>query len=225
MFLAAGLAAALVLVGAGFPSMIYQLVNSTLTFEQSPDSTSVTYEHNVSSIEAEDGRLFFVLDGERTDITDLINEDTPYIYDGSDPETGLTYYLIMGGTPENYGSGTVAAQIQCDIGEAQGLERLGDFLPLLYQMGELLGQDLNAGNHAVDADPHLMEPQIQQQLLRPVHHAQLLLADGLAVDEPGGRAGEGLFVPGGQEPADRLSGARIFVQSIHIRILRYICEF
>lgn len=103
MLLVAGLAATLALVGAGFPSMVYQLVNSTLTFEQNPDGRSVTYEHNISSIEVEDGRLFFVLDEERTDITNLISEDTPYIYDGSNPETGLTYYLIMGGTPENYG--------------------------------------------------------------------------------------------------------------------------
>lgn len=103
LLLAAGLAAALVLMGAGFPSVMYRLANSTLRFEQTPNSTSVTYEHGASSMTAEDGRLFFVLDGERTDITDLIDEDTPYIYDGSDPETGLTYYLIMGGTPEHYG--------------------------------------------------------------------------------------------------------------------------
>lgn len=106
ILLVAGLAAALVLMGAGLPSLVHQvhqLLNTTLTFEQNPDSRSVTYEHGVSSIEVEDGRLFFVLDKERTDITDFINEDTPYIYDGSDPETGLTYYLIMGGTTENYG--------------------------------------------------------------------------------------------------------------------------
>ena len=106
LFLAAGLAAALVLMGAGLPSVVhqvYRLVNTTLSFVQTPDGTGVTYEHCTSSMVAEEGRLFFVLDEERTDITDLISADTPYIYDGSDPETGLTYYLIMGGTPENYG--------------------------------------------------------------------------------------------------------------------------
>lgn len=106
LFLAAGLAAALVLMGAGLPSVVhqvYRLVNTTLSFVQTPDGTGVTYEHGTSSMVAEEGRLFFVLDEERTDITDLISADTPYIYDGSDPETGLTYYLIMGGTPENYG--------------------------------------------------------------------------------------------------------------------------
>ena len=42
-----------------------------------------------------DGQLFFVLNEERTDITDKISDDTPYIYDGSDPETGLTYYFFL----------------------------------------------------------------------------------------------------------------------------------
>lgn len=106
LFLVAGLAAALVLMGAGLPSVIHQvhrLVNTTLAFDQTPGGTSVSFEHNDSAMKVEDGRLYFELDGVRTDITDLIGADTPYIYDGSDPETGLTYYLIMGGTPENYG--------------------------------------------------------------------------------------------------------------------------
>ena len=106
LLLAAGLAAALVLMGAGLPSVIhqvYRLVNTTLSFDQTPNSTSVSFEHNDSTMNVEDGRLFFELGGERTDITDLISADTPYIYDGSDPGTGMTYYLIMGGTPENYG--------------------------------------------------------------------------------------------------------------------------
>lgn len=101
--LAAGLAAALVLIGAGFPTVMYRLANSTLTFAQTPDSQCITYEGGGSSMEMEDGRLFFVQGEERRDITDLISADTPYIYDGSDPETGLTYYLVMGGVPDNYG--------------------------------------------------------------------------------------------------------------------------
>lgn len=100
--LAAGLAAALVLIGAGFPSVMYRLANSTVTFTQTPDSQCITYEGG-SYVKLEDGRLFFVLGDERTDITDQIDENTPYIYDGSDPEAGMTCYLIMGGTPDHYG--------------------------------------------------------------------------------------------------------------------------
>lgn len=47
----------------------------------------------------------------------------------------------------------------------------------------------------VDADAHLMKAQIQQQLLCPVDHCELLLADRLAVGEAGGETGERLLVP------------------------------
>lgn len=139
MLLIAGLAAALVvLAGAGFPSRIIQLASGTLTLEQSPDITSVSYEPNASTIEVEDGRLFFVLDEERTDITDLINEDTPYIYDGSDPETGLTYYFIMGGTLENYG--------WLEWVEVPNLYRAEDYepTPVLDQDEQLISYELCA---------------------------------------------------------------------------------
>lgn len=103
LLIAAGLAAVMVmLVGAGFPAMVYRLVSGTLTFEQTPNIRRITYEGS-TFMEVEDGRLFFVLEEERTDITNLVSADTPYIYNGSDPETGMIYFLIMGGTPEKYG--------------------------------------------------------------------------------------------------------------------------
>lgn len=51
----------------------------------------------------EDGRLWFVGGGERTDVTDLIDADTPYIYEHTDPVTGYRGWLILGGTPEDFG--------------------------------------------------------------------------------------------------------------------------
>lgn len=51
----------------------------------------------------EDGRLWFVNGGERTDVTDLIDADTPYIYEHTDPETEYKGWLILGGTPEDFG--------------------------------------------------------------------------------------------------------------------------
>ena len=54
----------------------------------------------------EDGRLIFVAEGQHTDITDLIDDETPYIYftqqgarfGGQDESC-----IIAGGTPDNYG--------------------------------------------------------------------------------------------------------------------------
>ena len=74
---------------------------------------------------------------------------------------------------------------------------------LLHEPAELGGEQLNAGHVAVDAHPQLMKAQIQQVLLRRVHHVQLLLADGLAVHEARRQAGEGLLVPGGQAQLPR----------------------
>ena len=105
ILLAAALAAALVLlVGAGYPFFQQQLVNGSLSFGQDERGKYVSYEQRDNIIEEEDGRLYFSPeDGQRIDITDLVSEETPYIYDASDPDTGMVYYIVMGGTPESFG--------------------------------------------------------------------------------------------------------------------------
>ena len=57
-------------------------------------------------VQLEDDRLYFVADGGKTDITDLIDEETPYIYKLHDLPTdkpNCENYIIVGGTPEQYG--------------------------------------------------------------------------------------------------------------------------
>lgn len=105
MLLAAALVAVLaVLVGAGFPYMQHRLATGTLSFEQTSSGWVTSFLHNREVMELEDGRLYFNQDdGQRVDVTDLMSEETPYIYDGSDPDNGMRYYIIMGGTPESYG--------------------------------------------------------------------------------------------------------------------------
>lgn len=103
--LAAALAAVMVvLVGAGIPSIMYGLASGNLRYEETGNGRITALVHYAPLVQVEDGRLWFTPDrGERIDITDMVSEETPYIYDGSDPETNLTYYVIMGGTPEFYG--------------------------------------------------------------------------------------------------------------------------
>lgn len=105
VLLAASLAAALlILAGAGFPYIQHRLVGGMLSFEQRPGERMTSFVRQHSVVGYEDGRLIFDRDdGGRIDITDLVSEDTPYIYDASDPDTGMLYYIIMGGTPEFYG--------------------------------------------------------------------------------------------------------------------------
>ena len=50
----------------------------------------------------EDGRLYFNINDETTDITDLIDRETPYICAYTNTQTGGRDYIIMGGTPEQY---------------------------------------------------------------------------------------------------------------------------
>ena len=101
------LAAALALVGvlcvaAGLPGLVYQLANGILTFTQTSNSKIATVFSDVI-MNLEDGRVFSLLNDEHVDITDRISQDTPYIIDCSDPEAGLTHFVVMGGTPEHYG--------------------------------------------------------------------------------------------------------------------------
>lgn len=49
-----------------------------------------------------DKRLIFAADGQELDVTDIIDEDTPYIYPFKDPD-GYDSYIVVGGTPEDYG--------------------------------------------------------------------------------------------------------------------------
>ena len=103
--LAVALAAVmLLLVGAGFPQRIYQLATGTLSFAQDAGGRSISYESHVTPVELENGQLYFVFDGQRIDVTGLIDENTPYIYDASDPAQDMVHYLIVGGTPEHYGA-------------------------------------------------------------------------------------------------------------------------
>ena len=56
--------------------------------------------------QTEDGRLIFVAEGQHTDITDLINDETPYIYftqQGARFGGQYESCIIAGGTPDNYG--------------------------------------------------------------------------------------------------------------------------
>ena len=57
---------------------------------------------NPTIISLEDGRLWFVAGGQRVDVTDQVDEETSYVYTATDEEGNL-HYIIVGGTPEDYG--------------------------------------------------------------------------------------------------------------------------
>lgn len=74
--------------------------NMTITNTVDPDSgdnrSTVTMEGSVTDpIEVKDGRLIFIVNGENTDITDIISESSPYNYEYIDEE-GYVHYWIIG---------------------------------------------------------------------------------------------------------------------------------
>lgn len=106
--IAAALAVGAVLsIAAGLPTTVYHLVNGgTVTVQQGPngyESYDFTNQFPTEPVVLENGRLWLVLDGERTDFTDQIDMETPYFMERTDPESGLSNFLIVGGTPEDFG--------------------------------------------------------------------------------------------------------------------------
>ena len=108
--LRAGLIAAALAVGcalmvaAAKPVRILDLVSGgTASFQQVSESRSIVRISGEEPLKVEDGRLWLDVKGECTDITGLIDADTPYIYDNTDPDTGRRDYLVVGGTLEDHG--------------------------------------------------------------------------------------------------------------------------
>lgn len=107
-------AAALAVVGvlciaAGVPYQVYNFLSGG-SIAVVPEGSGIIggAEITVSSkdetpLVLADGRLWFVNGGERTDVTDLIDENTPYIYENTDPATGNKGYIILGGTVDDFG--------------------------------------------------------------------------------------------------------------------------
>ena len=94
-------------VAAGVPARVFHLAAGGMeTYEKIPGGPDVYRQIGGSRnpIAEENGRLWLTIKEEDPiDITGLVDADTPYIYDNTDPETGLRDYLIVGGTPGDYG--------------------------------------------------------------------------------------------------------------------------
>lgn len=114
---AAAAAACVGMIAAGLPAQVYHMVTGGI-LSSAPDSDHIDLElpsadTEGSPVSLEEGRLYLTLDGQRTDITDLIDENTPYIRTRTDPDTGAVGHIIVGGTPEDYG---YAEFVQTDDG-------------------------------------------------------------------------------------------------------------
>ena len=63
-------------------------------------------ENMTQPVSFEDGRMIFVVNGERIDITERVSETVPFIYQYTDEEADVIHYWIIGKNgpePEHYG--------------------------------------------------------------------------------------------------------------------------
>lgn len=106
MVLAAALAVGCVLsIAAGLPAQVYNFVAGGSAVIN-PGTGEGFFNYDVEGnepITVENGRLWFEGDGQKVDVTDKMDENTPYIYERTDPKTGNKGYVVLGGTVDNYG--------------------------------------------------------------------------------------------------------------------------
>ena len=99
-------------------------------------------ENMTQPVSFEDGRMIFVVNGERIDITERVSETVPFIYQYTDEEAGVIHYWIIGKNGpelEHYG---FAEYIQPTDGEWTGgyvARTDNNEAPWLYAAWEELG--------------------------------------------------------------------------------------
>lgn len=106
MVLAAALAVGCVLsIAAGLPAQVYNFVaGGSATINPGTGEGFFNYDiEGNDPITVENGRLWFDADGQKVDVTDKMDANTPYIYERTDPKTGNKGYVVLGGTVDNYG--------------------------------------------------------------------------------------------------------------------------
>ena len=107
LVLAAALAACLALAGWTYGEQIIHRLSGGQVIQGEGYGTVIMsdgYDENgdPTIISLENGRLWFVAGSQRVDVTDQVDEETPYVYTVTDEEGNL-HYIIVGGTPEDYG--------------------------------------------------------------------------------------------------------------------------
>ena len=92
-------------IAAGLPAQVYHFIGGgSVTVD--PNTNTAYYDRLNAVPPAQvdgSGRLWLTVDDQRLDITDKISEDTPYLYERTDPATGQKGYLMLGGTVDDFG--------------------------------------------------------------------------------------------------------------------------
>ena len=157
VILAAALAVGCVLsIAAGLPAQVYNFMSGGSVVFMPPNGVEDTIgsvemvwgDENYTPIVQEGGKLWFVNGSERTDLTGLIDENTPYIYAHTDPATGNKGYVIVGGTVDHFGWAEFFGT-ESGTGSLTGLDYADTYLVIdgvrqpSYELSEELVEKLN----------------------------------------------------------------------------------
>lgn len=111
-------AGCLLCIAAGLSNLAYRFSNGAAFTTADKDGEPHLYlgDEDYSPAEIRDGRLWFTAHGREIDITDLVDEETPYIYTHTDASTGEKGYVIVGGTLEDFGWAEYSVQGSLQFG-------------------------------------------------------------------------------------------------------------
>lgn len=108
----AGVAAALgalVLMAAAMPGF-WSMLGVHLSVRDEGDGQIYGYPHfggEKCPIEVSEGRVWFTFDGQHIDITGQFDEEHAYVYEMTNPETGLPNYILVGWSAGGIGYGEI----------------------------------------------------------------------------------------------------------------------
>lgn len=101
---AAAALACLLCIAAGVPDLLsYRFANGGAASVGPEGLRLAGGDGSFRPVEVRDGRLWFTVDGLEIDITGLVDEETPYIYARTDPVSGASGYVVVGGSLEDLG--------------------------------------------------------------------------------------------------------------------------
>ena len=133
---------------------------------------SVRYDGRVEPpVEVADGRVWFIFDGQHIDITGQFDDQNAYVYETTNPETGLPDYILVGWSAGGIGFGEIVIMPEevDDPGHAFAAQVLGYVNPDVpvfdhtYPVSD--SWDFNSGDWFTNAVEEICAPYLAQ--IRP----------------------------------------------------------
>lgn len=164
LILAAALAVGCVLsIAAGLPAQVYNFMSGGMMVNMPGSNRSESTMSAENPLILDNGRIYLTANGEKLDITDKMDENTPYIVEHTDKENGTSGYFIAGGTPDHFG------WVEIFVADGVILGASGrDYEDELYTMPD--GSEIILNDLPIEERMKLSEENGGMLTFTPVHH-------------------------------------------------------